>query len=242
VDDLVLWVESGGLGDHLIYSTLPELFARQGRQVYVSKLTPTRNDEVRSLLYDENPFVAGWTEEPPNIGSGHAGHRLRECIRFASVIEWVEVMHGLPATNRCPRIYYRPRLRPELGSVVLVDPHSTSQPFPHERFEWFVERLGFSRDQLRVVSSKYSGPHGAGTLADCARIEAASLHAYIDMIYSCRAYVATESGGSALASAVRQDRKTPELYALTTTKSWNHHVYVFPNVTYTVIGGLQPDW
>ena len=222
----------GGLGDHLIYSTLPELFAQRGRRVYVSESTPTRNDEVRSLLYDQNPFIAGWTGRPPNAGTGRVGETLLQGIRSGSVIEWVELTHGLPVSNRYPRIYYQPRFRAELIDIVLVDPRSTSQPFPRDRFEWFVDRLGFSREQLRIVWSKHSGHHGSATLTDCARLEATSLHDYIDMIYSCLAYVGTESGGSALASAVRQDRKTPELYAMTTTKNWNQHVYIFPNVTY----------
>lgn len=242
MDDIVLWVESGGLGDHLIYSTVPELFARNGHRVYVSNSTPTRDAEVRSLLYDENPFVAGWTDKPPNAGTGHVGDTLVQLIRLGSIIERVELAHGLPITNRYPRIYYQPRFRPELIDVVLVDPRSTSQAFPRERFEWFVDRLGFRRDQLRVVWSRHSGPHGAGILTNCARIEATSLHDYIDMIYSCLAYVGTESGGSGLASAIRQGGKTPELYALATTKSWNHHVYIFPNVTYTIVSGLQNDW
>lgn len=240
--DVVLWVESGGLGDHLIYSTLPELFARNGHRVYVSNNTPTRNGDVRSLLYDENPFVAGWTDKAPNAGTGRAGDTLVHGIRLGSIIEWIELAHGLPITNRLPRIYYQPRFRPELIGAVLVDPRSTSQPFPRDRFERFVDRLGFRRDQLRIVWSKHSGSHGAAILADCPHLEAKSIHDYIDMIYSCLAYVGTESGGSALASAVRQDSKTPEVYALTTTKSWNHHVYIFPNVTYMVVGGLQNDW
>lgn len=242
MNDVVLWVESGGLGDHLIYSTLPELFARRGRRVYVSERTLTRNGEVRALLYEDNPFIAGWTKRPPNAGTGHAGNTLIQGIRVGSIIEWVELAHGLPVSNRYPRIYYRPRFRPELVDVVLVDPCSTSQPFPRDRFEWFVDRLGFSRDKLRIVHSKHSGPHGGETLANCTHIEATSLHDYVDMIYSCLAYVGTESGGSALASAIRQDRRSPELYALATTKSWNHHVYIFPNVTYMVVSGLQSDW
>jgi hypothetical protein len=242
MDDVVLWVESGGLGDHLIYSTLPELFARRGRRVYVSNSTPTRNDEVRSLLYEENPFVAGWTDSLPNAGTGRAGNDLIQGIRLASIIQWVELAHGLPATNRHPRIYYQPRFRLDLVDIVLVDPRSSSQAFPRDAFEWFVDRLGFPRDQLRVVSSMHSGPHGVDALSRCARIEAASLHDYIDMIYSCLAYVGTESGGSALASAIRQDGSSPEIYALTTTKNWNQRVYVFPNVTYTVVSGLQRDW
>jgi hypothetical protein len=80
-------------------------------------------------------------------------------------------------------------------------------------------------------SAKHSGPHGVGTLVDCARIEATSLHDYIDMIYPRLAHVGSEPGGSALASAIRHDRKTRELYALTTTRSWNRRAYIFSNVT-----------
>lgn len=242
MDDVVLWVESGGLGDHLIYSTLPELFARRGHRVYISNRTPTRNDEVRSLLYGENPFVTGWSDAPANAGTAHGGDRLIQGIRLGSIVEWVELAHGLPITNRYPKIYYRPRFRPDLIHAVLVDPRSTSQPFPADRFEWFVDRLGFQRHELRIVSSRHSGPHGAETLPNCARIEAHSLHELIDMIYSCMAYVGTESGGSALASSIRQDGKTPEIYALTSTKNWNMGVYIFPNVKYMVASGLQSDW
>lgn len=242
MDDVVLWVESGGLGDHLIYSTLPEMFARRGHRVYIANSTPTRNDEVRSLLYDENPFVIGWTDRQPNIGTVRTVKSPVHRIRFAHTIEWVEFVHGLPATNRYPQIYYQPRFRSELIDTVLVDPRSASQPFPSDRFAWFVDRLGFRRNKLRVVLSKYSGKHGSDTLADCSRLDVENLHEYIDVIYSCRAFVSTESGGSALASAIRQAKETPEIYAVTTTKSWNHHVYTFPNINYIVLSGLQPDW
>lgn len=240
--DVVLWVESGGLGDHLIYSTIPERFARLGRRVYIARSTPTRNDEVRSLLYEENPFVAGWTDEAPNAGTAHAEVRISERHSFRSIIEWVEAAHGLDPTSLYPRIYYSPRFRADLSKVVLIDPRSTSQPFPAKRFDEFVARLKISREHALVVESSNSGPHGSHSLREYQRIGVKSLHDYIDMIYSCLVYVGTESGGSALASAVRQHSPLPYIYALTTTKNFNHGVYIFPNVKYTVIGGLQADW
>jgi predicted ATP-grasp superfamily ATP-dependent carboligase len=105
-----------------------------------------------------------------------------------------------------------------------------------------LHRLSLPLDRVRVVSSPHSGDNGTDVLLDHTRIQAANIHEYIDIVYSCAAFVGTESGGSALASAIRQDQKTPNVYALTTTLNWNERMYIFPNVSYTVVSGLQRDW
>jgi hypothetical protein len=242
MDDIILRVESPGLGDHIIYSTIPERFAVRGHRVLISNRTPVRNSEVRSLLYDENPFVSGWSDKPANAGNSRAERGVPHNIRFRSIIEAIEFAHGLPADGLYPKIYYVPRLVDRFAAAVIVDPRTHSQPFPPEVFDRLLERLDFPRTQTYVVQSPHSGSNGARSAASYPRVRVGSLHEYIDLIYSCAAYVGTESGGSALASAVRQERTKPEIYAITTTKNWNDRAYIFPNVTYTVVSGLQPDW
>jgi hypothetical protein len=240
--DIVLWVESPGLGDHLIYSTIPELFARRGRRVYISNRVSTRNDEARKLLYDENPFVAGWTDQPPNAGTRRAEMSKTKVTHVPSPIQWVELAHGLPGLNRYPKIYYSPRFLAGLARTVLVDPYSVSQRLPPRLFESFLDRLGFQRDRMRVIRAPYSGPNGADVLLDSPPIRAANIHEYIDIVFSSGVFIGTESGGSALASAIRQDQPTPEIYALTSTLNFNERTYIFPNVAYMVAAGLQRDW
>jgi len=242
VDDIILWIESPGLGDHLIYSTIPERFARLGHRVFVSSKTPIRNDEVRSLLYDENPFIQGWSDQPANAGNSRPAREVPPNIRFRSIIEAFEFAHGLAGVNLYPNIYYVPRLIERFTNAIIVDPRTHSQPFPPDMFNSFVERLNFPKQHTYVVQTRHSGPNGSRSARAYRRIYIKSLHEYIDVLHSCLAYVGTESGGSGLASAIRKDRRNPELYAITTTKNWNDRVYIFPNVAYTVVSGLQPDW
>lgn len=218
------------------------MFARRGHRVYVSNLTPMRNREVRALLYDENPFISGWTHAPANAGNARKPYPAPDVIRFGSIIRSIEAEHGLPPTNLYPRIYYQPRFVRELRDKVIIDPRSHSQSFRPDMFRWFVKRLGFSAEISFVIESPGSGPNGTSALRDYPRLHIETLHSYIDAIYSCVAYVGTESGGSAIASAIRQDRNRPELYALATTHTWNHRVFIFPNISYTVVSGIQPDW
>src|SRR5580698_10492753 len=163
--DIVLWVESSGLGDHLIYSTIPELFARRGFRVFVSNDITTRNAEVRALLYEQNPFIMGWTDRPPNAGTGHFKKGMLPNIRCASIIEWIERAHDLSPTHL---------------------------------FQSFVDNLRFPPKQMQVIKSRHSGPGGAGTLPHCPRVVVGSIYEYIDIIYSCQAFIGTESGSSAL--------------------------------------------
>src|SRR5580698_2946134 len=233
--DIVLWVESSGLGDHLIYSTIPELFARRGFRVFVSNDITTRNAEVRALLYEQNPFIIGWTDRPPNAGTGHFKKGMLPNIRCASIIEWIERAHDLSPTHLFPKIYYQPRFRHEFAEAIIIDPHSISQQFPSHLFQSFVDNLRFPPKQMQVIKSRHSGPGGAGTLPHCPRVVVGSIYEYIDIIYSCQAFIGTESGSSALASAIRQTQPTPEIYALTTALNWNERVYIYPNVTYTIL-------
>jgi hypothetical protein len=240
--DIVLWIESAGLGDQLIYSTIPELFARRGFRVFVSNKTTTRNEEVRSLLYDQNPFVSGWTDATPNAGTGYFAKGIAPAMRCASIIQWIERAHDLPPTNLFPKIYYQPRFRPEFADAVIVDPHSITQRFPPQRFQGFVDRLELPTERMQVLESRFSGQGGCGALPRCPRTRVNTIYEYIDIIYSCQAFIGTESGSSALASAIRQAQLTPEIYVLTTAFNWNQRVYIYPNVLYTVLGSSPRDW
>jgi hypothetical protein len=71
---IIIGVHAGGLGDHLAYSALPRLYKRAGaRKVLLSTQTDfgepfTRNPDIRDLVWRDNPFVDGFTEEPANVG------------------------------------------------------------------------------------------------------------------------------------------------------------------------------
>ena len=47
MEDKILYIKYGGLGDNLQYSTLPELFVKNGYDVYISNQSEFRNDEIK---------------------------------------------------------------------------------------------------------------------------------------------------------------------------------------------------
>ena len=59
--------EWGGLGDNLQFSTLPELLSAYGYEVYISTNNAYRNPEIKSLVWDKNPFVAGFADPDPTM-------------------------------------------------------------------------------------------------------------------------------------------------------------------------------
>jgi len=55
----ILYVNYGGLGDHLAFSTLPEVCDKNGYDFYLSDKTKFRDNEIFQLIYNINPFFKG---------------------------------------------------------------------------------------------------------------------------------------------------------------------------------------
>lgn len=234
---IVLREPRGGLGDGLLYSTLPELLA--GNEVVIQ--ARPRNPEVKRLLYDDNPFVSRVVDiddtEPPNAGSVHDREFFPEARHWTSPIALVEKLHGFLPKNTRPKIYYQPTLLSEWADKVVADPRSICQQFPPYTFNAFAERL-FPRDEITVVDSIHSGTNGQGALSDCPQHRVSSIYEYCDIIASCRAFLVTESGGHSLAAAIREDG----IYVACTNAHINSRFFVYPGVLYSVVDGLSPTY
>jgi hypothetical protein len=245
---IVLAPHASGLGDHLIYTTLPELFARRGDEVYVTAGIPGfRNPEVRELVWGRNPFVSGFVDEPPNAGvQTISAEFIGAAKHHPSSIAAIEALHGFTPSGQLPRVYYQPRFRPEFRTLSLADPRSISQPMKPEAFEAFVDHharwQGFDRRHVVVLQSQYSGPHGEGALSQNPRQQVQNIFEYADLIYSCRRFLVAESGGQVLAAAIRGTNAAPEVFALFTTYALNDELFTCPNVRYSATGSMTPDY
>lgn len=249
---VVLDAPVGGLGDGLLYSTLPELYSlTRGDTVYISERTRARNGEVEQLLYGNNPFIKGvlrMEEADLVIGSPIAGASFVRDSRFLSSrmspISLIEELHGfgkrtvLELSNGRPKIYYKPQLLTKYKSTIVVDPYSHSQRIPGVQFDRFFDRMRFDRGKAIVVQSRFSGPHGNDSLATLPRHNLANIFELIDMIFSCESFVCTESGSQVLAAAIRRHK----IYTIFTTMAYNSKFFVFPGVNYNVTGKLTDDY
>lgn len=66
----------GGLGDNLQVSTIPRRFYEKFgyKGVYISNSVPWRNKEIKELVWDLNPYIAGFTDKK-GVNIADAGDR-----------------------------------------------------------------------------------------------------------------------------------------------------------------------
>jgi len=111
---LTLQIRFGGLGDHLIYSSLPELLWKQkGIRTFISNYSIVRSKEIADFVWGTNPYVTiinkkGWFINQ-KTKEGFVGN------------EYLEKLFELDGTG-CPKLYYKPNLIEQLKGKAIVDP------------------------------------------------------------------------------------------------------------------------
>jgi hypothetical protein len=241
---------AGGLGDNLCFSTLPEMYARQGYTVLIGPpaVEPAiRNPETKKLVWEMNPYVSGFTDKR---GISFTHREMHQWIwaqnGTKTLVQAMEALHGFELTHTYPKIYYQPRLRPELAETILADPTSISQSMRPDVFDAYVDHIcrarGYDSKRILVLTSRYSGLHGQQALLGHDRHQVRDIFEYADMIASCGVFIVSESGGMILASALRADEPTPEIFSLFTTHTYNDRLFLFPNVRHCVTGQLTSDY
>jgi len=239
---VLLHAPVGGLGDVLLYSTLPELYAKAGHEVFLTTATSCRNPEVHELVYGKNPYIAGVSDEGDiQAGSCHAKAFFRHCRLTNNPIGLVERLHGFEPENDRPKIYYTPKRLSEWQDTMFVDPRSISQGFPANVVDRWIDRMRYAMDPKPVIfvaQSQYSGPHGGGSLLTSPRHAVNSIYDYIDIIFSCKYFFVVESGGHMLAGAIRRHG----IYSLWATRGFNSRFFTLPDVVYDVTGRLSDDY
>jgi len=218
----------GGLGDNLQFTTLPELYSKLGYKVYISSKNAYRNPEIYDLVWKLNPFISGVSDLPPNAGECR-GYR----IRTMNYMKNLELAHGL--TDGCseyPIIYYKPNLIPDLSNALIYDVTSISTNPSDESIRASFNSVFVKYPELNIkkitfanIKNRYSGyfnheKHVINSIFDLC-----------DAIYSCKVFLVLHSGAAVLASAIKQDNATPELYVFHPA-STHAPFYIFKNGIY----------
>ena len=249
---VIIASHGGGLGDNLIYSSLPERFVRErGDEVWICNRPRKRNDETYDLIWGKNPFVAGFTDEPANAGVGViARDFIYRAKHLGTPVLAVEELHGFKPLNRYPRIYHQPTYRPEYRETVFADPRSISMPTNAHHFNVFALEIsrwwGYDFPAIVRMDSPHGGPHGASALNDNPRLPVRDIYEYVDLIWSCKAFLVAESGGQVLAAAIKGGAPFPRMvHALFGAWARNDKIFTFDNVDYsttTVNAVGSGDW
>jgi hypothetical protein len=228
-----------GLGDSLQFSTLPELYSKLGYKVYISSKIQYQNSQVFDLVWKLNPYIEGVSDMEPNIGACKGFHSNLS----SDFITNIELNHGLTnGYRKYPVVYYTPKLIPELSNTLLYD--STS----------YSGREGHTDD---VINPSFKSIFAKYPEASIKKIEyesnvqnrdlpyfqhnkyiIKSIYDLCDAIYSCKVFLCLFSGGSVLASTLKQDNPTPQIYTFHASNYNNYTGYKFDNIHHLEF--LQP--
>ncbi|KPL22265.1 MAG: hypothetical protein AMJ75_08390 [Phycisphaerae bacterium SM1_79] len=112
---LVIQVPFGGLGDHLMYSSLPELLWKQkGIKTFISDKSIFRSRAIRDFVWGLNPYVT-FTDEK-------GWWMYKPLDDFAATFdEYLQRLFHLDGQGG-PKVYYEPRIVEDVRGKNVIDP------------------------------------------------------------------------------------------------------------------------
>tara|TARA_S200002703_G_scaffold157503_1_gene165503 strand:- start:724 stop:1464 length:741 start_codon:yes stop_codon:yes gene_type:complete len=234
-----------GLGDNLQISTIPrKLYEKYGEKcVWISDSTFYRNPEIRKLVWENNPFVAGFTDEP--------GESMRPLIRFGQY-NWIEMWERLygcdgPYSGK-PEVYLKamPEGYDSFSDSTVVDISYSRESlevnkktFPNfiDQHKSIIYDLCNSGEKVVKVRNPNLDPEASVDLIqeltpelDVDVVEVQTIEDYCSLISKCKDFISTHSGNHSLASALRDSSKCiiPLRYA-------HMKYFTFDNIKYLTI-------
>jgi hypothetical protein len=196
---IVLDIEFGGLGDWLVFTSLPRLLKEKyDIDFYLSEksIAKVRNNIIFKMCFEMNPFYKG-TDRNDDIFAYRPFTQEKNFLNFLfdirgiSVTENIEKQFGLEdCAKGMPEIYYKPKKMSAYENTILIDRHYISG----KKLGWLYHDSSFEREAMKQMGLS----HGL-------RIEYSDplkqdLFTYADMVYSCRHFITPLSGGAALAA------------------------------------------
>lgn len=205
-----------GLGDNLVHSNLPEIYTKKGYDVYVSLDQGYRNEGIKHLI-DMNPYIKGHTARLPNLNVEEYLKTTypfdHENKNYHARIE--QALFG-EIYNNYPKIYYTPIFLPEWADKTFID--FTSVTVKDHPVDMFLEYALKNHQNCVRVKHDY---------------RTKNIFEYINIIYSCKKFICTYSGGMVLAAAV--NKRNVDCYI---TSQWINQViksayfFHYDNVNY----------
>ena len=211
----VITVPWGGLGDHLFHSHLPRIAKEHGGydRVLVSNRSVFRREDYRTLVWEMNPFVDGFTDEEGPVPA------MTAVPRGMNLLDAIMLDRGLDDGKRFheAEMFYIPNVLPAYAGKHIYDPNykSNSGDLSPRRMRAAFRRIGMPDAQCRARKPSWPLDGVAET------IEPGSVFEYCDLIASCARFSCLQSGGATLAPAL--GRGATVFYAGPTTVSMFRH-------------------
>jgi hypothetical protein len=186
------------LGDHLFLSHIPRIAKESGEfdAVYISNCSVFRSDDYKRLVWELNPYVDGFTDEPGFYPT------VQKTAQGRNILDEFMVAFGLDDHNRFhdPEIYYKPKIKNELQNVTVYDPNYVSfvGDLDSRSLRRFLKKRGIQIDAVMKRRDKHV------RFSSQNEIEAKSLEDFCDIIASCKSLYCLGSGTATLAAALKR--------------------------------------
>jgi hypothetical protein len=208
MNDICIYQQYPGLGDHLQHSTLPRLFSSLGHNVYISNKCQYRNEEIKKLVWESNPYVAGFSDMPPNAGMS-CSLIQEEAVKVwkstGESIKNIEAAHRFYLSKSKPEVHYQPKSMFGLDNYLVLDATALTcfGSYKKEKIIDIVRGIQ-ENNVLTVKSTKLKYNEQEDLSSDVfGTIYVNSIFEYCDVISSCGTFVSLMSGGHSLAQALR---------------------------------------
>lgn len=225
----------GHLGDNLQLSTIPEAaYNHYGKKcVYISNHNVCSNQEIKKLIWDMNPYIAGFTDQDASFPSWQMisqGH-----------IASIENSYGLPPISKYPKIYYNfnDSKKDFYKNKIFIDLTSSSEN--SVRVQQSINKISEYFNNFKPECEVYQIRVGEYCFAK--NFETGfpmytlnSLFEYCDLIKYCYKFIGCWSGLSALVSAIKRDDEYPKADIFISPQQYDNGngLFNFKNLNYIV--------
>ena len=229
---LIISIQKGGLGDHLFYSHLPRIAKQYGgyNQVYISNDSIFRNNHTKKLVWELNPYLDGFTNEP---GFFYFSENIQD---GENLLDHLMLAYGLDdhKRNHEPEIYYKPKLVEALIDKTIYDPNYISYTgdikYSATIQNWFDKNNIKPNAQMKVLGKRSIRINADKTLTT------PDIFKFCDLLYSAKAIYCLSTGTGTLAAALQ--KPVTVLYGEGLQKAYRHsgiHSYVNVGTDFTLI-------
>lgn len=210
----IIYIDWGGLGDHLQFSTLPENFHKQGHKTYISNFSKYRRSDIKELVWGSNPYISGFSSEIPNVG--HLGVSIPMDNKLSMNHNW-EILSGIQWQDSTmhmnyPIIYKDPNYKEEFHNALLIDLNTHALAGSIAAYEDSINQHISKVLATEVYTNVYiidqaSCSYSLSTqninIPNSINIQTKDIFDYYNTVASCKKIICVASGSHVMAVAIK---------------------------------------
>jgi hypothetical protein len=203
---LVIQIPYGGLGDHLSYSSLPELLLKQKNiKTLISRKSVFDSKAIMEFVWKRNPYIE-FTDE-----HGWFTYKMLD-NHYTTMDEYFQNLFGLEGDG-LPKVYYKPKIVEQLKDSAIVNPSfgpsgKANGYFEPEFQDRYIEYLkGIEEEFILLISTHLRKKNWLEKRAEQSLsppiYKIATIEELADALFSSRERYLMYSGSASLAAALR---------------------------------------